>query len=107
MPKFLVQASYTTDGTRGLLREGGTGRRAVVEDVAAQLNGRVESLYFAFGDTDLFAIMEFPDNVSMAAVALTVKGTGMIDSTVTVLLEPEEIDLAVKTPVRFRAPGAD
>ncbi|MEQ7008317.1 GYD domain-containing protein [Actinopolymorpha sp. B17G11] len=106
MAKFLVEANYTASGAKGLLKEGGTGRQAVVQDVCAQLGGKVEALYFAFGDHDLYSILEFPDNVSMAAVELAVKASGAVDTRTVVLLTPEELDDATRKPVEFRAPGS-
>ncbi|MFF6948578.1 GYD domain-containing protein [Streptomyces iakyrus] len=106
MPKFLIQASYTPDGTKGLLREGASGRRAAVEQVVAGLGGRVESMYFAFGADDLVMIVELPDNVSMAAAALTVKASGALQTRATPLLTLDEIDEAARRQVSFRAPGA-
>lgn len=105
MPKFMVQASYTSDGTKGLLKDGGTGRRAAVEKLAGSLGGQLESMYYAFGEQDVFIILDFPDQISMAAVALAVKSSGMIDSRVTVLLTPEDIDRASQKSVEFRPPG--
>lgn len=106
MAKFLVEANYTASGAKGLLKEGGTGRQAVVQDVCGQLGGKVEALYFAFGDHDLYSILEFPDNVSMAAVELAVKASGAVDTRTIVLLTPEEVDEATRKPVEFRAPGS-
>ncbi|MFD5946303.1 GYD domain-containing protein [Streptomyces collinus] len=106
MPKFLIQASYTPDGTNGLLREGASGRRAAVDQVVAGLGGRVESMYFAFGADDLVMIVELPDSVSMAAAALTVKASGALQTRATPLLTLDEIDEAARRQVSFRAPGA-
>ncbi|MFE5758582.1 GYD domain-containing protein [Streptomyces massasporeus] len=106
MPKFLIQASYTADGTQGLLREGASGRRATVEQVVAGLGGRVEAMYFAFGADDLVMIVELPDSVSMAAASLTVKASGALQTRATPLLTLDEIDEAARRQVSFRAPGA-
>lgn len=106
MPKYLVQASYTAEGMRGLLKDGGTGRRQAVEDVTRGLGGRVESLYYAWGDSDFVAILDFPDPLSMAAVAMTVQASGAVESKATVLLSPEDIDEATRKTVDFRPPGA-
>ncbi|MEU1318697.1 GYD domain-containing protein [Streptomyces tibetensis] len=106
MPKFLIQAGYTTEGTKGLLGEGGSGRRAAVEQVVTGLGGRVEAMYFAFGDDDVVMIVDFPDSVSMAAVSLTVKASGTVRTRATPLLTVEEIDEAVRREVTFRAAGA-
>ncbi|GHH04681.1 GYD domain-containing protein [Streptomyces lanatus] len=106
MPKFLIQASYTSEGTKGLLREGASGRRAAVEQVVSGLGGKVEAMYFAFGRDDLILIIDFPDPVSMAAASLAVKASGALDTRATPLLTVDEIDEAARRQVAFRAPGA-
>ena len=56
MPKYLTVASYTSDGAKGLLKEGGTARRAAVEKLMKSVGGRLETFYFAFGDNDAYLI---------------------------------------------------
>ncbi|MEU1160627.1 GYD domain-containing protein [Streptomyces sp. NPDC090075] len=106
MPKFLIQAAYTSEGTKGLLKEGASGRRAAVDQVVAGLGGTVEAMYFSFGEDDFVCVLDFPDPVSMAAVSLSVKASGAIRTRATPLLTPEEIDEAVRRQVDFRPPGA-
>ena len=53
---------------KGLLKDGGTGRRAAVEKLFGSVGGKVEAFYYAFGDTDLFIVADVPDNVSAAAL---------------------------------------
>ncbi|MFD8149450.1 GYD domain-containing protein [Streptomyces sp. NPDC059720] len=106
MPKFLIQATYTPEGTRGLLREGASGRRDAVEQVVTGLGGRIEAMYFSFGGDDIVLIVDFPDAVSMAAVSLTVKASGALRTRATPLLTLDEIDEATHRQVAFRAPGA-
>ncbi|MCT9008734.1 GYD domain-containing protein [Streptomyces rhizosphaerihabitans] len=106
MPKFLIQASYTPEGAKGLLEEGASGRRAAVEQVVTGLGGTVEAMYFAFGEDDIVLIIDFPDPVSMAAVSLTVKAGGALRTRATPLLTLDEIDEAARRQVPFRAPGA-
>ena len=105
MPKYLVQASYTTEGIRGLLKDGGSKRRAAAEQAIKSLGGRLEAFYFAFGDTDAFAIAEAPDNISAAAVSLTVTASGAVHAKTTVLRTPEEMDQAAKETVSYSPPG--
>ena len=105
MPKYLVQANYVGEGVKGLLKEGGTSRRAVVEKLAKSVGGALETLYYAFGETDVFAILDLPDNASMAALALTVAASGAVTIKTTVLITPEEVDGAVKKSPNYRAPG--
>jgi uncharacterized protein with GYD domain len=105
MPKYLVQANYVSEGLKGLLKEGGSKRRAAVEKLFESVGGKVEAFYFAFGDTDLFVVADVPDNVSAAALSLTVNASGTATSKVTVLMTPEEVDAAVKKTPSYRAPG--
>jgi uncharacterized protein with GYD domain len=105
MPKYLIHASYTAEGAKGLISEGGTGRRDAVAKVAEELGGTLETFYFAFGDDDVLTILDFPDNVSAAAVSMTVSASGLVNTRTTVLLSPEEVDEAARKSVSYRGPG--
>jgi len=105
VPKFLVQGSYTSDGLTGVLREGGTSRRAAAEAAVESVGGRLEAFYFAFGSADFFVIADLPDQRTAAAVSMAANAGGQIHSTMVVLITPEELDEAAKTVVSFRAPG--
>lgn len=102
MPKYLVQGSYTDQGLNALLKEGGSGRRAMVERLATEMGGTLETFYFAFGDDDFVIILDLPGNIDMAATAIVAQASGMVKSRVTVLMAPEEVDEAVKRKVDFR-----
>lgn len=105
MPKYMIEATYTLEGTRGLIREGGSKRREAVKAALKSVGGKVDAFYYAFGGTDVYAIIDAPDNVSAAACAAAINATGSVQLRTTVLLEPEEIDEAVKKSVKYRAPG--
>ena len=105
MPKYLAQCNYVGEGVKGLLKEGGSSRRAAVEKLVESIGGTVEAFYYAFGETDLYVIAEFPDNVSMTAVALLVAASGAINIKTTVLITPEEVDEAVKKTPAYQPPG--
>jgi len=105
MPKYLVQASYTSEGAKGLLKDGGTKRRAVVEALMKGLGGKLEAFYYAFGDADAVLIIDGPDNITAAAVSLAVNATGAVSLKTTPLLTAEEIDQATKKTVSYRPPG--
>jgi uncharacterized protein with GYD domain len=105
MPKYLSQAKYKADGIRGLIKDGGTGRRAAVQKAIEALGGTLEAFYFAFGEHDAYVLSEAPDNVSVAALSLAVGSTGTVSVTTVVLLTPEEMDEAVAKSVRYRGPG--
>jgi uncharacterized protein with GYD domain len=105
MPKYLIQANYVGDGLKGLLKEGGSSRRAAVEKLFGSLGGQVEAFYYAFGETDLYIIADVPDNVTAAALSLTVNAVGAATARVTVLLTSEDIDAATKKSPMYRPPG--
>lgn len=105
MPKYLVQGSYTSEGAKGLLKDGGTKRRAVVEELIKGLGGKLEAFYYAFGETDVYVIVDAPDNATAAAVSLAVNASGAVSLKSTVLLTPEEMDRATKKTVSYRPPG--
>lgn len=106
MPKYLVLASYTQEGARGVQSAGGSSRRDAVAKLAEGLGGKLESFYFAFGKTDAFVVMDLPDNQTAAAASLAVNSAGGATSEVVVLLTPEDIDAAANRSVDYRAPGS-
>jgi uncharacterized protein with GYD domain len=106
MPKFLVQGSYSPEGLKGILKEGGSGRKEAVEKLVGGLKGKLECMYFAFGEEDVYVIIEVPDNVSAAALGLAVNATGVVKIKTTALLTTEEVDRASKISVNYRPPKA-
>ena len=105
MAKYLIEASYTADGAKGLLKDGGTKRRQAAEQAIKSAGGKLEGFYFAFGENDAFVIVEAPDHATVAAVSLAISATGAVHTKTIVLLSPEEIDQAGKKSVTYRAPG--
>jgi uncharacterized protein with GYD domain len=105
MPKYLIQASYTDDGVKGLRQEGGSARRAVVEKACTSVGGKLDAFYYAFGEKDVFTVIDLPDNVTAAGVALLIAASGKVDIETTVLLTAEEVDAAVKVTADYRPPG--
>jgi len=105
MPKYLFQGSYTLEGVRGLLKDGGSKRRAAAQHAVESVGGRLEAFYFAFGKDDVVLLVDAPDHVSIAAVSLAVSAAGGFAGRTTVLLTPEEIDQAAKQAVSYRPPG--
>src|SRR5215213_4493228 len=96
MPRFLFEATYTTEGVKGLRLQGGSGRREAVARAAHSVGGRLEHFYFAFAD--------HPDNQSAAALALAVSEAGGASVRTVVLLTPEEVDAAANRSVEYRPP---
>lgn len=105
MAKYLFHGSYTVEGLKGLLREGGSKRRDAAEQVIGSVGGTVEAYYFAFGDNDFYLIADLPDNVSTVVSSLVVNASGAVNVKTVVLLTPEEVDQAVKMSADYRPPG--
>jgi uncharacterized protein with GYD domain len=106
MPTYMIKASYTAEGTRGLLKDGGTGRRDAIEGLIASRGGSLKGFYYAFGDDDLYIIAELPTNADLAAISLTINSTSGARVKVNTLLDASEIDEAVHKVTRYRPPGA-
>jgi uncharacterized protein with GYD domain len=106
MPKYLIEASYTQEGVKGVQSAGGTSRRDAVAALAEGVGGKLESFYFAFGESDAYVIVDLPDNETAAAVALGVNSAGGVEARTVVLLTPEEVDAAAKRSVDYRPPGS-
>lgn len=106
MARYLFQGTYSVEGARGLLREGGTRRREAVEQLVRGLGGRLEAFYYALGDTDLYMLVDLPDAAAAAGAALVVGASGAGRWRTTVLLTAEEMDRAAGSGAGYRAPGA-
>ena len=105
MAHYLFMANYTEAGLAGLMQEGANGRVKAIEDFAKSLGGRVESMYWSFGKSDVVVIAELPDNASAAAFSTTVATAGVAGVRTTVLLTADDVDKARGKHPRYRAPG--
>lgn len=106
MPRYLLEVDYTLDGVRGVVDKGGSARRTAAQAAAESVGGTLDAFYFAFGETDVFAIADLPDNSAAAALALAVTAGGGATVRTVVLLTPEEIDSATQTTVQYAPPGS-
>ena len=107
MPKFMISASYSPEGVKGVIASGGSSRVAAVTSLAEVVGGSVESFYFAFGGDDVVAIVDPPDNASAVSVAMAVGASGALSSyTTTPLLTAEEMDAAAAKTPGYQPPGA-
>lgn len=106
MARFLITGSYTAEGTKGLLVEGGSGRKAVIQKALQGMGGKLEAMYYAYGDTDVILIADVPDAVSGLALSLAANASGTVNVKTTPLITIEEIDAACKKSVAYRGAGA-
>ena len=105
MARFLVNASYTPEGTKGLMKEGGTARKENIERLVKEVGGTVEAFYFTFGKSDVVALLELPDNATAASLSMAINSSGLVQLSTVPLLTAEEVDAAAKKKIGYRAPG--
>jgi uncharacterized protein with GYD domain len=103
--KYLIQFNYTGEGLKGLMKEGGSSRKEVVEKLAKSLGGTIEAFYFCFGEYDGIAIVDGTEPVNQVAGNLILNASGAVKTKTTVLITPEEVDQAVKMTGEYRPPG--
>ncbi len=104
--KYLIQGSYTAEGAKGLIKEGGTGRRAAIEKALEGLGGKLESFYYTYGAHDVNVICDIPDAISGLALSLVVNASGAVRISTTPLLSVEDVDAACKKVVTYRPAGS-
>jgi uncharacterized protein with GYD domain len=105
MPKYLMEVSYTADGVKGVIKDGGSKRKAVAKALIESVGGKMETFYYAFGDTDVLVIVDAPDAASVAAASLAIGASGAVTARTTVLLTAEDIDAAAKKSASYTPPG--
>src|SRR3954452_13978063 len=106
MAKYMIKATYSTEGIKGLMKEGGSGRVKAVTELLDGVGGNLVAVYFAFGGSDAYVIADLPHNVSAAAVAGAVSSSGAFSSYETVvLLPPDQMDQAMQNALVCRSPG--
>ena len=106
MPKYLIKVTYTAEGTRGLIKEGGSARRAAIQKLVEAQNGTLEAFYYSYGEQDAVLIVDLPDAKGGLALSLAVNASGAVRLSTMPLITPEEIDAAGKVSVGYRAPSA-
>ena len=106
MPAFLWRASYTPAGSKGLMKDGGSKRRDVVQQMVTKAGGKLQAFYFAVGDADVYGIAEFPDIATAVGLSLAINASGAVNFHSTLLLTPEEMDAATKKSIVYSAPGS-
>jgi uncharacterized protein with GYD domain len=106
MPKYLTRTSLTAEGVKGTLKDGGTARRAAIQRLGESLGFRLEAFYYAFGEDDVYAILDAPDNVVAATGSMTVNAADIGRVQTVVLITPEEMDEVSKKRAEYTPPGA-
>ncbi|MCH8815986.1 MAG: GYD domain-containing protein [Chloroflexi bacterium] len=77
MPLYMLEVAYTPEAWATMVKKP-QDRVEAVRPVVRKLGGKIDSAYFAFGDYDLIAIVNMPDNVSVAAFSIAASAGGSI-----------------------------
>ncbi|MGH9050125.1 MAG: GYD domain-containing protein [Acidimicrobiia bacterium] len=77
MPKYLVQTAYTAESW-GTMTGHPQDRNELVRPAIENVGGKLESGFLSFGEYDIVAVVDFPDNVSAAAFSISVAATGAV-----------------------------
>lgn len=107
MPAYLLQVAYTSEAWAAQLKSPGN-RIEAVRPVIEKLGGKVESAYYAFGEYDLVAIIQFPDNVSASAFSLAAAAGGAVKAIKTTPLVTVEEGISAMRKAAgagYRPPG--
>jgi uncharacterized protein with GYD domain len=105
MPKYLISGSYTAEGLKGLQKDKASGRRQAVTTAIEAIGGKLECVYYALGQDDVYLIADLPDNVSVTALAITASASGLVRTRTIPLMTVEEVDRALERSVNYRPPG--
>src|SRR3984893_15280901 len=105
MPKYLISASYSAEGLRGLQKDKASGRRQAVTAAVEGLGGKVEGFYNGLGADDVYVMVALLGNSTAAAIGVTASATGLVRTRTTALLTVEETDRALEKTINYRAPG--
>jgi uncharacterized protein with GYD domain len=106
MPKYMIEATYTSKGLRGVVKDKASGRKAAIEKIINASGGKLEAVYYAFGQSDVFVLFDCPDAVTAAAISVTVSATGLVRTRTIPLLTVQETDQALSKTLPYQAPGS-
>jgi uncharacterized protein with GYD domain len=96
MALYMIQAAYTAEAWSEFVKRP-QNRAETVGKVIEKMGGKLIGFWYTFGEPDLVAIVEMPDNVTMAAFAMAVGAGGACSAfRTTVLLGAEDGMKAMK-----------
>jgi uncharacterized protein with GYD domain len=105
MPKYMIQANYSSEGWKGVQKDKASGRQEALSHSIAALGGKLDAIYFTLGEHDVVLIADLPDQGSVAALCVAASAAGVARTFTTALMTVEETDRALKKTVDYRAPG--
>jgi uncharacterized protein with GYD domain len=105
MPKYLIQASYTSEGLKGLQKDKASGRRAAVMTALEAMGGKLDAMYYCLGEHDVIVIADLPNTQAATALSVGVSASGLVHTKTTALLTLEETDQALGKTINYKPPG--
>lgn len=106
MGHYLFRGTYTREGLQGLLKEGAAARKAVIAALFESVGGKMDHMYWTFGDADVVVFGDLPDDAAAAALSTRISASGAATVSTTVLLTAGDVDRAREIQVSYRPPGA-
>ena len=105
MPKFMIKATYTAEGLKGLRKDKASGREKAIAAACEALGGKLDALYYALGDDDVFTVVDLPSHIHVASLSTLVGASGMVEVRTAPLLTVAEMDKALGEDMSYRPPG--
>jgi uncharacterized protein with GYD domain len=108
MPLYLTRFSYTSETWARLIKKP-EDRRMAAKQYVESVGGKLHGFWYAFGEHDAYILWEAPDNVAMAAVALSISAGGALSSLQTIPLITVEDTIAAlqkAQSIKYTAPGS-
>ena len=107
MGLYLYIGSYSAEGRKGLIAEGGSSREAATRALVESVGGKIERYAFAIGPFDFVIVAEMPDDSAALIPPLIANSTGTVSVTTTKLVSPADMDGVARKAQRvtFRKSG--
>jgi uncharacterized protein with GYD domain len=77
MPFYMFQGRYSLPAMKAMV-ESPQDREAAARPLIEAIGGKLHSFFFSFGEEDVVAIIEAPDDKAMAAGALAIAASGAL-----------------------------
>jgi uncharacterized protein with GYD domain len=77
MPKYAILGGYTAETWARFIENPGD-RTAAVSKAVESVGGRLESIYWCFGEDDYLLIAECPDDIAAAGVSVALGSSGAL-----------------------------
>src|SRR5260221_13539595 len=106
MPKFLVEATYTAEGHKGLAKDKASGRKTAIAQAVKKLGGKLDAIYFCLGENDVILITDMPEHAIAVALGSAASASGTPRTKTTELLTVEDTDEAPPKTAAYGAPPA-